>query len=181
MKKIHFLLFMIIIFSLFTVYGCVTRQIIKYQCRDGITIVDDIASCPSLSAIDKNNFQSNIEVDQADGICVLSPGFACGEFAVFKVVRDDLDTRIIIIIKNGFGKNVNILDVDLAGAYGGYGCKPVIESTIIKSGGSQEFRFACAFIDDVGDDFRGDLTLTYKLEGESLSHTVTGLIKIRIE
>ena len=83
-------------------------------------------------------------------------------------------------MEHGFDEDINILDLDLTGVYGGYDCRSVTKTRTIGPGSSQEFRFACAFIDDVNDDFRGSLILRYKLEGENLPHTLTGLIKTKI-
>ncbi len=115
--------------------------------------------------------------------CTLAPGFACSDFKINNAAStaDDLT----IIVRNGLGSTANSVTFTAREQGQTTDCAPnVANPTSISDGSEATFNWNCPGVSDStaeGSRFKATLTLGYTLQGQTLSHTVTGDMTSRVE
>ncbi len=105
-------------------------------------------------------------------VCIIGPGFSCKEL----VVKTD---GISVVIENGIGENLREFIVNITNSNQG----SCINSSlgILEDGKAGTFTILCNNMKKAGNNFKGDIVVSYKKEGLTLSTTSTGSLAGRIE
>jgi YD repeat-containing protein len=113
--------------------------------------------------------------------CTIGPGLACGEFKVMTGTTNNT----VIYVRNGIGKNIQGISMQLTPAASGVSCSNASgynQPNNITDGAQAAFWYDCGLSgSSVGDRFKATLTFTYTAAGESMSHTMTGDITTKVE
>lgn len=106
---------------------------------------------------------------------VLAGGFSAGAYKVSSA------GTVYLEVQNNLGVGVQSALVTLAPKSGNSTCSGAVNLGALQNSDKNSTTFACTDMGAAGTKFRGDISIVYQKEGESVTHTASGSITGKVE